>query len=176
MHSWRVTKYNPIYRNELGHYKKDEWIAVSDIGDEFDGTVLTAGEYLRVENLYVNAVHEFLEYNKIDRLTVSLLEKWTMRRQRIRPSREMKRIYRSIKNNDEVGISKLPDIISLILRDVIWCRLIYNDTMFVHFGWDYYMYIGSKHRCAKAINNIEKSGLFVEEFESPYLSDEIAEG
>lgn len=169
MYSWRVTKYNPKYRNELGHYKKDEWIAIGDIGNEFEGTILTAEEYLKVETLYVNAVLQFLECNKIDRLTVTSIEKNSMRRQENRPSREMKRIYRSIKNNYEVGISKLPDVIRLNLREVIWCRLIYNDTMFVHFGWDYYMYIGSKHRCAKAVNNIEKSGLFVEEFESPYL-------
>lgn len=115
MYSWRVTKYNPVYRDDNGHYKKDEWILVNDIGEEFDGTVLTAEEYLRVENLYVNAVLEFLECNKTDSLTVTSLVIDPMRRQRIRPSREMKRIYKSIKDNDEVGISKLPDIIRLIL-------------------------------------------------------------
>lgn len=103
MYSWRVTKYNPIYRNELGHYKKDEWISIGDIGTSFNGVVLTAEDYLRVETLYVNAVLQFLKCNKIDRLTVTSLEKNSMRRQKIRPSREMKRIYKSIKDNDEVG-------------------------------------------------------------------------
>lgn len=40
--------------------------------------------------------------------------------------------------------------------------------MYVHFGHDYYMFIGSSTSCPLALKNIEKMGLFVEDFESPY--------
>ena len=40
--------------------------------------------------------------------------------------------------------------------------------MFVHFGYDYYMYIGSNKRFKGIINTIANTGLFIEEFESPY--------
>ncbi len=29
---WRVTKYNPTFRDENGTYIKDEWTSFSDIG------------------------------------------------------------------------------------------------------------------------------------------------
>jgi uncharacterized protein YydD (DUF2326 family) len=32
----RTTKYNPEFRNDQGYYIKDEWTAVSDIGNIFD--------------------------------------------------------------------------------------------------------------------------------------------
>lgn len=45
--------------------------------------------------------------------------------------------------------------------------------MFVHFGYDYYMYIGSSKELPQDLRNkIENLGLFVENFESPYLPDD----
>jgi hypothetical protein len=40
--------------------------------------------------------------------------------------------------------------------------------MYVHFGWDYYMYFGSKKTCKPVLAEIEHSGLFVEKRKSPY--------
>lgn len=37
--------------------------------------------------------------------------------------------------------------------------------MRIHFGYDYYLYIGSKNSCSATITQIESTGLFVEEHE-----------
>ena len=41
--------------------------------------------------------------------------------------------------------------------------------MYVHFGYDYYMYIGSEKPLEKEIDSINRSGLFVENMVSPYI-------
>ena len=38
---------------------------------------------------------------------------------------------------------------------------------FIHFGWDYYMYIGMPHPCPTAQARAAELGLYVEEFASP---------
>ena len=40
--------------------------------------------------------------------------------------------------------------------------------MYIHFGYDYYMYIGSSNACDNVRIKIQEEGLFVEEFKSPY--------
>jgi hypothetical protein len=53
------------------------------------------------------------------------------------------------------------------LREEFCCRL-QNAAGFVHFGWDYYMYIGVPHPCPTAEALALNLGLFVEELDSPY--------
>jgi len=42
--------------------------------------------------------------------------------------------------------------------------------MFVHFGYDYYMYIGSKKKLVNEIEEMIRLGLFPVEMQSPYLN------
>jgi hypothetical protein len=39
MNEYRITKYNPIFRNNIGYYQRDEWTEYSDIErrEFFDG-------------------------------------------------------------------------------------------------------------------------------------------
>ena len=60
MHQFRVTKYDPAYRNELGHYRRDEWTSFSDVGCEANGSVVTLGEYERVELAYIDSALAFM--------------------------------------------------------------------------------------------------------------------
>jgi len=50
---------------------------------------------------------------------------------------------------------------------VFWCSLKAQGG-FVHFGWDYYMYIVVPHRCPKAEKLAEEVGQYSEEFALPY--------
>ena len=43
-------------------------------------------------------------------------------------------------------LEKLPEVFVRILRDEFWCRFQADDG-FVHFGWDYYIYLGVPRRC-----------------------------
>ena len=74
----------------------------------------------------------------------------------------------SIANGSKVFRADIPMIVRAILREVAWCKL-EGAAMYVHFGYDYYMYIGSKRDLtSKELCRLEKEGLFVEEFISPY--------
>jgi hypothetical protein len=65
----------------------------------------------------------------------------------------------SLKHGSIVQASELEDVIRLILREVLWCKLIKADRFYVHFGWDYYMYIGSTSPSSVAINHAEQKGI-----------------
>ena len=167
MHNWRITKYNPIFRNKNGDYLKNEWTAFSDIGESFENEKLTFEKYLKTEDAYIAAVILFLECNELDSLTVTHLEKTSPLKNSTFYSKEMINIFNEVKEGLLVNKNLIESIARLILRETFWCKL-ESEKMYVHFGWDYYMYIESTNFCEKDIEKIEQSGLFVEQFQSPY--------
>lgn len=50
MMNYRISKYNPKYRDEHGIYTRDEWTSISDVGEYFNGYEVTMEEYLDTEN------------------------------------------------------------------------------------------------------------------------------
>ena len=60
-YQWRITKYNPVFRDEDGYYTLEkEWTCPSEIGKIIDEKEFTLDEYLPVEAAYVNTVMTFL--------------------------------------------------------------------------------------------------------------------
>ena len=166
-YQYRITKYDPKNRDDQGRYTKDEWIDFGDIGYEFEGKELTLGKYAQIESKYIKAVILFMECLEIDTLQINGLETYT------RPeSGELKKVFNQIRNKMVIKKDLVSDVIRLILRNYIWCILVKKDKMFVHFGSDYYMSIGSAIWCEKVIEKIEEFGLFVEEMISPYNFEE----
>jgi hypothetical protein len=150
---YRVTKYNPAFRDERGTYTKDEWISVKQVGECFGGTVLTREEYERVEKAYANAALAFLQEAGVATLTVVNLEnhqKWPLQ----------------LKNGSKLNLADAVEVIRRLLREEFWCRLQANDA-FIHIDWDYYMYVGVPHACPAAKAEAASLGLFVEEYQSP---------
>ena len=74
MKEYRVTKYNPAFRDSSGAYTGKEWISFGDIGRSFDGVKLTAEAYERVEDAYVAAAIAFLCESAVPHLAVRGLE------------------------------------------------------------------------------------------------------
>jgi hypothetical protein len=173
--TWRITKYNPSFRDERGSYTKDEWSSFSDVGSSFDGKEFTIKEYLHTEDLYVNAILEFLDCLKISSLKVSNLEKHAdldISLFRECYSQSMYQLYSTIDEGILLSGNDLENVCRLILREQLWCKLIFDYKMFVHFGYDYYIYVGTSQKCESTIQKIINSGLFVEPFRSPYLDDD----
>lgn len=171
--NYRVTKYNPDYRNKKGHYLfQDEWTCYSQVGTKCGSKVLTLDKYFEVENNYIQSIILFMKCNRITTFKISggLEKKWNPIKDP-NSTKEMIYLFASIKDKDILKINQIKDLCRLALRNYVWCKLEYDETMFVHFYFDYYMYIGSKSECKKAVESIEESGLFVEEFESPYLEE-----
>ena len=78
-HCRSITKYNPSFRNEKGHYMKDDWIGFGQIGGVYEGELLTLDSYLQIESKYIKAAYDFFAFHKtifnslafLNQLTVS---------------------------------------------------------------------------------------------------------
>jgi hypothetical protein len=69
-------------------------------------------------------------------------------------------------NDSILPLDRIGEIIRRILREELWCRLESSEG-FIHFSWDYYMYVGVPHPCPTAEARAAELGLYVEEFASP---------
>lgn len=158
MNEYRVTKYNPAFRDPRGAFTKNEWISVKQIGQSFDGVVLTHAEYKRVEQAYISAALALLSEAGLTSLRVEGLH--NARGEQL-----------PFSEGSVLPLSQVGDVIGRLLREEFWCRLQGVDG-FVHIGWDYYMYVGVPHPCPAAEAQAVELGLYVEEFGSPYHEED----
>lgn len=152
MVEYRVSKYDPALRDEAGAFQGDDWTAISDIGRSFAGKVLTSEEYHRVETAYVSVALAFLKEGGIESVRVEQLEAPT---DRPIPVRE----------GSLLAVNDLAEVIAAILREEFWCNLEAGNA-FLHFGYDYYLYLGVPHPCPAAEAFASELGLFVEVFDA----------
>ncbi len=158
MNEYRVTKCNPAFRDHSGAYTKVEWVSFAQIGQTFSGVLLTADEYERVEEAYIQAALSFLRESGRLSMRVAGLEN-----PRMQPL--------DFQNDSVLPLDCIGEVIRRVLRDEFWCRLEGSEG-FIHFAWDYYMYIGVPHPCPTTRARATKLGLYVEEFASPQVEDE----
>ena len=130
----------------------DEWTSFSDIGKVFDGTILSQDAYLEIEKAYIDCYIEVIEKAKISKLHIKQAEYYT----------ENVRFSSSISNTHEIR-----QVITACLREQCWLKLTSKD-FFIHFGYDYYMYIGSLLPSESVIETAMHHGLYCEQYASPY--------
>lgn len=152
-YQYRITKFNPENRNPTGHYITDEWHMYSQIGDTFGGVILTEEEYLRVESSYINTAIDFHRETGFPDVFAFGIED---HRKNGAPA-----------EGSLILPDRLPALCRAILREEYWCR-IESDKFFIHFGWDFYMYLGAQIPCERALGHARSRGLFPEPFASPY--------
>jgi hypothetical protein len=157
-HEYRITKYDPSLRGTDGAYLVDEWTAFSDIGRKFAGRVLTKAEYMRVETLYLDALETFLGEAEIPTLRIRDLELHKLSGATAKGWRENQSLHRS----------DVRRFATMVLRNKLWARLEAPRRAFVHFGYEYYMYIGTSKKVPNAVAATTASGLFAETIRSPY--------
>lgn len=163
MGCWRITKYNSAYL-------RDDWISYSDIEKRYNNVLLTAAEYLKIEDAYILAVKLFLELAHVTSMRVIGLEKHFDPVGDLFYSQEMIEAYTHVTNFQDVTVPMILIHSRLILREDMWCKF-ESDNVSIHFGYDYYMYIGSNASCDSVIEQIRLNGLFVEPYRSPYLKE-----
>ena len=79
MLEYRITKYDLSQLNELGSYiGPSAWTWYSDVGQTFDGEILTIEECLRVESAYISAAIKLSEESGLPylRLTRKQAHEW----------------------------------------------------------------------------------------------------
>lgn len=144
-----IVKYNPLFYNVDGAYCRDEWTSVSDIGENFDGKVLTAEEYLMVESCYIDAACDIIQISDLDKLVIEYIEKdekWIEQRMKSSkiPTQDLSLlpIIKKLNQGYELDISEFRDAARLCLREyvyIVFCDT--NHSLKINFGYDYYMYI-----------------------------------
>jgi hypothetical protein len=142
--SWRITKYNPKNRDEKGYYLDEkEWTCFSEIG-----TKVSKEDYLRTESNYINAITTFMDVLGIKKLYLNALEIWSdeVNTQNVSPFLSKMWVGKPISTQE------IKELAKLTLRNVIWCKLSYKNKFFVHFGNDYYMYIGTNMDSSKSLS------------------------
>lgn len=159
--NYRITKYNPDFRDEKGFYKKDEWTSISDIGKKFNKIILTKEEYKKTENNYIDAIYEILREKDIKKLKVYDLE--INKKNLSELLADEKDIIKEINNDKYLDLKKSEKIIRLVLREMLWCKFCSElKDIKIEFGYDYYMYVECSKIKESTINIINKKGLFVE--------------
>lgn len=153
MPEFRITKYDPALRDSSGAYLGSEWTSMSDIGKS-----TTLDEYIRVEAAYLDVVLAFLQEANIDSLTI----RW--HRHEIGAPTDYG-------NGERLLMPELRHAMQRILREEMWAEFGHESGAFVHFGHDYYMYLGVPTNCPRAQALAIAKGLFVEPFISPCHPD-----
>lgn len=152
MREYRITKYSPEKRIDGLYYAVDEWTSYSEIGKKFNGIELTREEYLKTENAYVDTCIDLIAIAQIQSILVEQPEYYE----------DGIRFPASISDRSEVRRA-----ITACLREQCWFKLTAKD-FFIHFGYDYHMYVGSALPTKMVENISAKHGLYCELFPSPY--------
>jgi hypothetical protein len=169
---YRVTRYDPALRREDGSFSRATWTSISDVGRVFEGHELSLQEYLEAEQGYVLALRAFLGVVGLSCLRVQDLK--VNRVSSAVPGQlveEMQVQLRSLINGAIVCDEDLDSLVRLALREALWCRLAGDQGFYVHFGHDYYMYIGGPIAAVPPV----PEGIFVETFDSPYVEEAAEE-
>ena len=128
------------------------WNSFFDIGK-----LVSEEEYLRVESLYIDLLLEIAREIDVAFFVIAEFENYDSF---------------PLKDGQNISLEKLPFVAKSILRDKCWCKLV-NDSMEIHFGYDYIMYvvINKANVNIKPILNKYAGMLEIDEKLSPYLSN-----
>jgi hypothetical protein len=153
-YQYRVTKFDPANRDPAGRHTAEDWCMYSQIGKIFRGIVLTEDEYLRVESAYIATALDF--YSEAGQPDIFAMGVEDHKARGAPPEGSL------------VSADRLPVLCRAMLREEYWLR-IEGDDFFIHFGRDFYMYLGAPTPCERSLNKARSLGLFPEPFVSPYL-------
>ncbi|HAP5746478.1 hypothetical protein RV03_GL002922 [Enterococcus gallinarum] len=165
----RVSKYDYKFRDENGKYIRNEWTSYSDIGKKFEGKIFTLDDYKLVELKYINTVLEIAESLDINRFLLTQFEKSRDIDTLIEDNEFLKNMYNNLNKNKQIQLNNIPLVMKLLLREFIWGKLT-HEQLVIHFGYDYYLYIGvNKENIENVEQIIKRHDLFYEEKStSPY--------
>jgi hypothetical protein len=160
----RVTKYDPALRDERGAFVGDDWTSVSDVGATFNGELLTLQHYLEVEARHLQVIAAFLAEAGVDAACVRVPEVYAGARWWPSEGQRLSRL-------------ETVDVVREMLRERGFCRLEAPGAVYIHVGYDYYVYIGGDVPSERSTELARQIGLFVDEqFTSPYhLNPETGE-
>ena len=168
MISYSITKYKKIDSTIY-----NDWISVHDIGKVYNGKVLTFEDYKKVEDSYVLAVLNVLDYISIKRVYVKNLFSYMDLRNSYSTNvlnkpcsnalytNEMKDFYLNVKNNDIIDLFQLEHLIRFKLREDIGGEIFVPYRFKLFIGYDYLMSVRTSKSLEGLFKTIEKLGLYI---------------
>lgn len=165
MKKFRITKYNPSFRNEKGEYTHDEWTSFWDVGKKFYNGVLEKEVYYEVESKYLQAIKYILDDNNISSMRIVQLEKYNNKNLDLSLSNDEESFKMGLKIGSLIGHDYIEILCKMILRELLWAKLETIDgVLTIEFGYDYYMYVHCEKIEEYTKGKILLLGLFIEEF------------
>jgi len=173
MYKYRITKYNPSFRDDNGAYLKDDWISISEIGETFDAGELTLDEYKKTEDGYIKAIQLIMDYLSVPYLIITNVDipdpSDEIFQKRIKKFRqfytdEMLEYYSIAKNNDKVNKEKVDFHCRFMLREDIYSNVHYPRKMKVFIAYDYLMGIHTSKSLEPIFPLLKETGLYIEDF------------
>lgn len=145
-HSWRVSRYQEELR---GDPRWASWTDVSDVGQTFNGMVLTSEEYHRVENSYISTSVRFAALTSASLFRVVYVG---------HQSGDFDLSAGQLVVRSDVG-----PIVRGNLRGELDCAIeAVNGRLQIAFGFDLYMYIAADSPCESAVVGAMQEGLWLE--------------
>ena len=146
-YSWRISRYESALRAAGSQW--ESWTDHSDAGSKFNGLLLTREEYIRVENLYIDALTRFAVDAGAESFTIAWMnhqeEPFALAQGLVLPRSDLAPVARGN------------------LRGELDCALEAPGAVLqIEFGFDLYVHVGARSPCHAAVAEIERNGLFVE--------------
>jgi hypothetical protein len=155
---FRLSKYDPAKRDLTGAFRDQDWVSYSQIGSEIGGRVLRKGEYERVEDAYVETIREMLTEAGLQQVGIERFRRFG------KPARDIK----AFRKGQKVDLDTLSRLTRLTLQDRVEVGFSVPRKMYLHFGFDFLVYIGLARPTPAAKAFASENGLFLEEMASPY--------
>jgi hypothetical protein len=163
--AYRVTKYDPADRDERGRY-----IGAEDVRSDHGS----------VEAAYLAAVAAFAEDSGVTTLLIREPEVAGMVNFGVEPTIDGHGLaglfppdLAGYHDGAQVSLDVALELVRAMLRDNgAWCRLEADSRLWIHVGWDQYVYVSSALSCNHAVAVTHDLGLFAEPIaESPYIPE-----
>lgn len=172
LYKYHINKYNPKGRELDRYYIFKEWGAISDIGTEFDGKVVTIEEYQRVEDAYIRSIELILDFLWVPKISAEYVRHIASFDEMKNSQTEYPELYAPkiieqfiLFNRRKVfRIDEIKYLCRLMLREEIASLLYYKNDVKIFIGYDYLMSILTSKPIDSLIPEIESMGLYVEEF------------
>ncbi len=167
-----MKKYSIIKYSSRNISEDEEWTAISDIGKVYNGVILTMEEYKKMEDAYVNAILEIMEYMNIQNVYIKNVFRWKNLKKDIEGNRifsklytdAMLKIYEDVKDAMLLDKENISDLIRLELREDIGGLLYVPYRFKVFIGYDYMMGVHTSMHLDNLFERITKLGLNIYPF------------
>lgn len=177
MKYYRITQYNPAFRNAEGAYLYDHWTEIGDVGRTLEGELVTADKYLAVESDYIQAVAAILKENSLEYLRVvgcnpKSIKHWINKyKDEWFHLPEFETI--ELQEDKKARIDEIRTICQMNLRGYCNISLEISGVFYVDFGYDMYMYVGAPNISDALRKKLDATSVFVEDSGEPYYPEKL---